>query len=472
VDYYKKNRLSGNRTAFMFDSLGDYNKFIDETTNSLPRNSNAKRVVDGYNASYIRDNATDVSFFGTRDRTLITDNVDTYLFNNVLDGFLNTLRDRTINLDVIDLDQQKAIKFTEQEIGVFSFDLASLGLIPVVEFYSPLLNKIVSANLVRSEKKSNGSLYFYHIYQPEIKKHIVQFNASYNGYYSEVLKRLVPKDDLVEEESNGDIIFYYPFTPEVQKHKVDRRQKVDEKGKKKFSTTWKKSFVYMPKVEKPLPRIDIIIVSSFSSTNDAQSEMIYNGLSAIAIAEKLSKANVNYRIIAAYPIITPIGTQEEVYSFITLKKEGEVLDKNKIALLLSDGRHLRLKRFKGLILAQYDAGFDAQIDEMVGYTVNDTYIIIKNANKKYELFNRSNRTILNNLSFDTEKEAEDYAASRQLTVNRVKNAYIDYLELSDSPSDKKAAENRDSKIVFGVTLSQQQAEDQYNDIIGQISRIT
>lgn len=472
MDYYKKNKLSGNRTAFMFDSLMDYNRFIEETTNLLPINSNAKRVIDNYNDNYIRNGTNTDSKFGTTDASLVTNNIDTYLFNNELEGFLNTLRARTVNIDVIDIDQQKAIKFTEQEIGVFSFDLASLGLIPVIEFYSSLLNKVVSGNLVKSEKKANGELYFYHIYQAEIEQHIVKFNANFNGYYSDVLKRVVPKDQLVEEDKNGDIIFYYPFTPEIQKHKVEKRQQLDDNGKKKFSTTWKKSFVYMPKVEKTLPRIDIIIVSSFGANVNAKTEMIYNGMSAIAVAEKLSKANVNYRIIAAYPIETPrAGNREQIYSFLTLKKEGEVLDKNKIALLLSDGRHLRLKRFKALILAQYDAGFDNKISEEVGYTINDDYIILTNANKKYELFNKTNRTIFQNRFFDSEKEAQDYALTNRINVNRVKNAYIEYLELSDSPSDKKAAENRNSKIVFGVSISQQQAQDQYNDIIGQISRV-
>ena len=414
----------------MFNSLSDYNKFINDVSNAAPARSRAKMGLDSIGGSYITDTASDITKFGTTDASLVTDDISTYLFNNELDGFLSTLRSRTVNIDIIDLDQQKAIKFTEQEIGVFSFDLASLGLIPVVEFYSPLLNKIVSANLVRSEKKSNGSLYFYHIYQPEIKKHIVQFNASYNGYYSEVLKRIVPKNDLVEEEYNGDIIFYYPFTPEVQKHKVDRRQKVDEKGKKKFSTTWKKSFVYMPKVEKPLPRVDLIIGSSFSWNVRAREEMIYSSMAAITIAEKLSNSGVNYRIIAAYPVQTSqpgSGPSQGIYTFVNVKKEGEVLDKNKIAVLLSDGRQFRYKQFKGFIAAMYDAGFDAKISDGIGSPI-------------------SNATM-------------------------IKDAYMDYLRSSDEPSDKEAAKKPESKIVFSGALSQAQAETQYNDIIGQISKI-
>jgi hypothetical protein len=429
VEYYKKNKLSGNRTAFMFDSLTDYNRFVSETINSVPTNSRAKTKFDSYGANYITRTARDETKFGTTDASLITNNIDTYLFNNELEGFLGSLRSRTINLDIVDLDQQKTIKFTEQELGIFSFDLASLGLIPVVEFFSPLLNEIVSADLIKSEKKTDGSLYFYHIYQQEIPKHIVNFNTSYNGYYSDILKRVVLKENLVEEDFNGNIVFYYPFKAEVQKHKVDRRQKLDENGKLKWSTTFKKSFIYIPKVEKPLPRIDIIVGSSFSWEVDAKDQMIYSSMAAISIAEKLSRSGVNYRIIAAYPVRTSIsmGAQREVYSFVTVKKEGEALDKNKIAVLLSDGRQFRYQQFKGFIASMYEAGYDAKISDGIGSPISDAALI--------------------------------------------KNAYIDYLTLSDNPSDREAAKKTESKIVFSGALSQQQAEDQYNDIIGQISRI-
>lgn len=415
----------------MFDSLTDYNRFINETVNSVPANSRARMKFDSFGGDYITRTARDETKFGTTDTSLITDNIDTYLFNNELEGFLGTLRNRTINLDIVDLDQQKTIKFTEQELGIFSFDLASLGLIPVVEFFSPLLNEIVSADLIKSEKKSDGTLYFYHIYQKEIPKHIVNFNTNYNGYYSDILKRVVLKENLIEEDFNGNIVFYYPFKAEVQKHKVDRRQKVDENGKLKWSTTFKKSFIYIPKVEKPLPRVDIIVGSSFEWRTDAKGQMIYSSMAAISIAEKLSRSGVNYRIIAAYPVRTSrpsSGTPQEIYSFVTVKKEGEALDKNKIAVLLSDGRQFRYQQFKGFVASMYDAGYDAKIADSIGTPISD--------------------------------------------ADSIKTAYIDYLTLSDSPSDREAAKKTESKIVFSGALSQQQAEDQYNDIIGQISRLT
>jgi hypothetical protein len=153
-------------------------------------------------------------------------------------------------------------------------------------------------------------------------------------------------------------------------------------------------------------------------------------MAAITIAEKLSNSGVNYRIIAAYPVQTSqpgSGPSQGIYTFVNVKKEGEVLDKNKIAVLLSDGRQFRYKQFKGFIAAMYDAGFDAKISDGIGSPI-------------------SNATM-------------------------IKDAYMDYLRSSDEPSDKEAAKKPESKIVFSGALSQAQAETQYNDIIGQISKI-
>jgi len=426
--YYQKFKLRGNRTSFMFDSLLDYDKFIDEVSAVAPNGSTARRKFNDYGQNYVTRTATDITKFGTRDVNL-ANNVSSYLFNNELDSYLSSLRSRTVALDIIDLDQQKSIKFTEQEIGVFSFDLASLGLIPVIEYFSELLQKIVSGNLVRSEKLENGTRYFYHIYKPEIKEHIVKFNSKSNGLYSDVLNRVVTKNEVVEKEVNGDIVFYYPFTPEIQKHAVQKIQKTNEKGNKKWTTTFKKSFIYMPKVEKPLPRIDIIVGSSFSWDVDAVSEMIYSSMAAIAIAEKLSKSGVNYRIVAAYPVQTSrnMGDIEEIYTFVNVKREGEALDKNKIAVLLSDGRNFRIRQFKAFIASMYDAGFDDKISNSIGTPITNS--------------------------------------------TKIKDAYIDFLSLSPSQSDREAAKKPQSKIVFSGALSQQQAEDQYNDIIREISKV-
>ena len=425
--YYKRKELSGNRTAFLFDGLTDYNRFITEV--GQVATGNARRGFDRISQpSYISRNARE-SWFGTDDPSLVSDNITTYLFNNDLDNFLQGLRSRTVNVDTVDIDQQKAIKFTEKEIGIFSFDLASLGLIPVYEFYSPVLKSIVSGNLVKGEKNSNGQLVFYFVGTPEIVEHEIQYNAKEGGYYSTILKRLVDKNEMVEVTEGNVIKFVYPAKEAVLRHIVERRQVVDEKGKKKFATTFKKCFIEIPKIDKPLPRIDIIIGSSFNSDITARTQMIYSSMAAIALAEKLSKSGVTYRIIAAYPVTTTGSrSRKGVYTFVTVKKEGEALDKNKMAVLLSDGRQFRYQQFKAFYAMQYDAGYDSDISVSgIGSAIDDP--------------------------------------------NSIKTAYIDMLMASDNPEDIKAAEKPQSKLVFSGALSLNEATAQYNSVVSQIARI-
>lgn len=428
--YYKRVKLEGNKTAFMFDRLDDYNRFIEEVEVSAV--GNARRGLNEitnprFITSSIRDRGESV--FGTRDESLVRGQLTTYLFNNELQSFLDTFRNQTLNVDVIDIDQQKAIKFTEQEVGIFSFDLASLGLIRVFEFYSPLLEKIVSPNLVISEKNQDKKLIFYHVFMPYVPQHKVEYDIKKGGYYSKILKRIVSKTELIEIVTDTEVYFAFPERQEIPQHIVERRQQVDDKGRKKFSSTFKKSFIYIPKVEKSLPRIDLIVAASYNWGIDAKNQMIYSSMAAIAIAEKLSRSGVNFRMIASYPVqTTGAGTSKKVFTFVNVKKEGEPFDKNKIAILLSDGRQFRYQQFKGFLASQFDAGYDSNIDP--------------------------------------------YGIGRAITSDtEVKDAYMEYLRKQDNPEDKLAAENPNSKIVFNGALSQQAAIDQYNKIIRTISKL-
>ena len=428
--YYKREKLSGNRTAFMFETLTDVDRFIDETQRIATGNAanGFNRLNDpNYVASRLNRYAGNY-WFGTRDINLIQGRLNNYLFNNQLESFLDTFRNSSINIDIIDIDQQKAIKFTEKEIGIFSFDLASLGLIRVFEYYSPLLKRIVSPNLIISQKNEQGQLIFYHVYMPYIPTHRVEYDVNKGGYYSGVLNRVVSKDALIEVVTDKDIYLAYPETPEIPQHVVEQRQQVDENGRKKFSSTFKRSFIDIPKVEKSLPRVDIIVPASYPWTKNAETEVIYNSMAAIAIAEKLSKSGVNFRIIAAFSNYLSSSMSSSTYSFIQLKKEGDPFDKNKIAIFLSDGRLNRLKGFKILSATAFDSGYDSDFDDSaMGLIISD--------------------------------------------ADTIKTAYIDYLKLQNNPEDKKAAENPRSKVVFNGAFSQQDAIDEYNRVIQEISRI-
>jgi hypothetical protein len=219
----------------------------------------------------------------------------------------------------------------------------------------------------------------------------------------------------------------YPAKEEIPQHDVERRNKLDDKGNRKFSTTFKKSFIEIPKVEKPLPRIDIIVNSSFSRFVDARTQMIYASMSAISLAEKLSQSGIDYRIIASYPLETYSGGYE-VYSFVNIKKEGQTFDRNNTAVLLSDARNFRYNQFRGFLATQYDAGYDDYIEPYgIGSPLND--------------------------------------------AGKIKRAYMDYLASSDNPEDVKASLNPQSKFVISGALSESQAVAQYDNIIKELKEL-
>jgi hypothetical protein len=421
--YYKRIEIEPKRTAFMFDNLDLYNKFIDDIQQRCT--GNCREGVNSLDSNYVAKNAS-MSWFGTTNTSLVQNPTD-YLFNNQLENGLQTLRSRTVNVDKRDIDQQKAIKFTEKEIGVFSFDLASLGLIPVYEFYSPLLKIIVSPNLIISETNANGDLLFFHIYTPEIAEHIVQYETSKAGYFSKILQRNVDRTELIEI---SNVQFLFPKKDEVQKHLVVRQQKIDENGNKKFTTTFKRCFIEIPKIEKPLPRIDIIVGNSFGAGVNAETEMVYNSMAALALAEKLSASGIEYRIIVCYGTISAgsKANNEKVYGFVNVKREGQVMSRNNLAILLSDGRFSRYKQFKADLGLQFDAGYDRAISPKgIGGTITN--------------------------------------------ANEIKDAYIKFLEKSDNPSDNTAALRTDTKIVFSNSRSLQDAEKEYNNTIQQLTKI-
>jgi hypothetical protein len=187
--------------------------------------------------------------------------------------------------------------------------------------------------------------------------------------------------------------------------------------------------MYIPKPYNSLPRIDLIIASSYSGGIDATNAMIWNTMAGLAVAQKLSQSNINYRIIAAYTDRTQ--RSDEVYSFVKIKDESQPLNPNMMATLLSDGRFFRYETFLGSFATMWDAGYDANINpSSISGTINDT-----------------------------ENDP------------KIRNAYIDYLKTNKGYSDRMAAQNFDSKIVFRQALSERDAVAEYNRVIQKIAKL-
>jgi len=423
--YYDRVRLSNDTYSFRFNSLEDIDRFIDDAKKTslgdartiLNQNLNTK-ISD----NLIRFNGND--WFGSTNVAEIS-NTSNYMYANELSNLLSNFNNSISSVNFSDLDQTKAIKFTEKEIGVFSFDLASLGLIPVYEYYSKLLNRIVDANYVESVLLKNGRREYYHVYLPYIKEHRCNYNIKQGGFYSDILQLVIPKELLIHVQTANDDYFIYPERQEIKRHQVEKIQKLDKNGKKKWTTTFKKSFIEIPKVEKPLPRIDIIVPVAYNVSNTAQ-EIKYNSLALIKLVENLSNIGINVRVIASYSTQELVRYDDTIFSYITIKKEDEPLDKNKMGILLSDARYYRLKRFDFITSMYSDINKEDVVDG-AWMTITD--------------------------------------------ATTIKNNYIEFLAQQSNPSDILASQNPNSKIVTTPVTTLQDAIDTYTNLINQIRRV-
>jgi hypothetical protein len=436
----RKEIINNNKVVYYFDSITDMQKFSEEVISKIPLRGTAYNATEDYiNAQNAKNSADNlvrnqgINWYGTIDTSWVLNPINNYIKIQELEQEVEILRSKIAKADVIDIDQVKRIHFTEKEVGIFSYDLASLGLIKVYEYYSPLFKTTIDGNFVVSENKN-----FYFIGQKYIPRHEVKYNESKGGFYSNILGRLVDKKDLeIVEQPLGSAnayLYFYPKQEEIPRHQVEQRQKIGSNGKPMFTTTFKKCFINIEKAKNPLPRIDLIVLPSFSSKKTA-SEIFYNSIAIISICEKLSKSNVNYRILASYDgeMYKSVrgrlqGIGKKNFSFVNIKNENQNLDINQVAILSSDARFYRVENFKLKLAMQYDSAWGTDMQKGVAIPITDT--------------------------------------------SQVKDAYMEYLSKQTSQSDRDAATRPNTKIVIPIALSREQAEDAYNTVISQISRLS
>jgi hypothetical protein len=421
---YKMEKIGTDTTVFMFDKLFDYAEFINQV--SPIATGKAKKLIDSFNYNKVISNIKSggKSIYGSDNADEVVNEFTTYLFNNELSDFLESTRNTTVNVNAVDIDQKKKIEFTERELGIFSFDIASLGLIRVVYYFSQAMNSIVDANMVRSKKDAGGKNIFYFTGQTHVERHLLKMEAKW--LYSAILKKIIPESDAEKVEDDNSIIhYYYPEKQAIPEHEVEQRQQLDGQGRPKFATTWKKCFVHIPKPLKQLPRVDIILNSSYSWSVRGDTEMLWSSLAGIALAEKLEQSGVDFRLFVSYPV--RLDSDRKVYSFVKIKDSGTPINKNAIAIAVSDPRQFRYIGFKGFVAASYMAGYNNFISDGIGGAIND-------------------------------KDA-------------IKGAFIDFLKTQNDYDTSQDAILRNSKIVFTQSLSQQEAMDSFNDTVTEISQI-
>ena len=398
---YKKVTLSENNNTgvvYMYDTYYDFLDFNEEQFKDIDNNptSRAFNVKQRYFATNnIENSSRRESWFGTTNADEVTQEIRSFLMGNELELETRQLSNNTIPSIDFDLEQKKQLEFTSQEIGIFSFDLASLGLIRVFEYYSPLLKRNVDANYVKSYKVDDNKLVFYHVYVAEVPEHILEQR---NGkLFSTLLNTFIERSDAeIKTDKDGNIYFVHPFASEIPKHDVERIQKRNEDGSLKFSSTWKKSFIYIPVQENHIPQLDIFFVTSFSANRNARTEIFWNAVLMNALIEILSKANLRFRVFAG--LGNSWGNTGLNLSFVKVKDINDALDANIISILSGDARSYRYNGFKWYLASAWERRIDNNISSSFGTVV-------------------TNETQLKNALIETLVKTNDFGSSREDTVN-------------------------------------------------------
>lgn len=364
-----KDNLSG--VVFKYNTYYDYLDFIEDKLADIDKHPNSKAFEvksDYFNDKQLERSTQTDSWFGTTNVDEIKGELRSFLMNDELETETQQLTNNTLpNID-FDLDQKKQLEFTSQEIGIFSFDLASLGLIRVYEYYSPLLKRNVNANYIRSFKVENDKLVFYHVYVAEVPEHILEQRSG--KLFSTLLNTFIERQDAeMRTDSEGNIYFVHPFQPEIPKHDVERRQVRNEDGTLKFSSTWKKSFIYIPVQENQIPQLELFFVSSFAAYRNARTEIFWNAVLLNAVTEILAKANIRFRVFAG--LGNKWGNTGLNLGFVKVKDINDALDPNIISILSGDARNFRYNGFKWYLASAWERKIDKNITSSFGTVATD-----------------------------------------------------------------------------------------------------
>lgn len=370
-------------------------------------------------------------WYGTTDVSKIVEEKTSFLFAEQSKILLDELTKQTKTIDVSILNQKKNILFNDRELGIFSFDLASLGLIPVVEYYSPILKEVVNPNMVRSEKK-DGKLEFYHIEVPFVPEHKLIDKGTH--LFSTILGINVERDAaIVRADTNGEILLLMPQQDAVSKHQVEQRQVLNKNGSKKFSSTNKKSFIFLENVKKKLPQIDIILSVSINWKKKATTEILYNALPVVALMKVMSDNNIKFRIF--YENLTGLRKNKKDENLVEyntivskLKDINDPPDFNMVSIICSDSRFIRGEAFK-VLTSTFDVNNQSHLDiDRMGYPLND-----------YKLLTT--------------------AFNSAITASK---------DFGTADPDTFKGEDDSTKIVFPVSLSQEDAFEAYGNAIKKI----
>jgi hypothetical protein len=192
----------------------------------------------------------------------------------------------------------------------------------------------------------------------------------------------------------------------------------ERSNKLKVKTNTKELFAYFPEESREKHAVEFFISCGGSAGIKAH-DLLYQGVSAIIMAELLIKAGfkIKINIILGY-----CSTQErdELFAIsIPIKNYDEVLDRNSIALTTSDPRFFRYDGFKGLIaVGNY---FDQKVPANIGYAFNKEQLKTLFEKSGYAKKSASKHRYYFGGTFSEDKTLEDIT----LTIEDIANKLLE-----------------------------------------------
>jgi hypothetical protein len=316
-------------------------------------------LFNDYNARIIRDVNESRSWFGeplvqssaealNRDKYL---RMDDYI--SVYERYIKPRIQEIMKMSQA-LLEQPALKYNDRQLGVFDFNKASLGLIPVYKYYS-IENKDFVEGFEVDTYETKGE-FKYRLYADNSPVVLVPQILSDD-------KKLV--DKIYNEVYQGENVFELINKYEVRIGGVDA-----------FTSTYKKVWV-LKETKKKIKNAIRIFVKIGENSGCRFDNYKWNGYLALGIAEILDMLGYAVNIVGVY-------SNDDSKNFdgtleygsraiaINLKRFDETIDKPSLLYILSDMTFFRLKVFDVIIKeAQF---YNDSIDRRLGRS-SDIYDI-------------------------------------------------------------------------------------------------
>jgi hypothetical protein len=226
--------------------------------------------------------------------------------------------DANIDADLFSELEKPKININDR-FGIFSFDLASMAMTYVYEYF----------------KKSDG--------------------------------KKVDADRVVKQNNK----FYFG------KHEVEQRIKKRKNGTPVVRSSVRNCFLDFQKQDKKDRSVEIFVTNSFQSDERAK-DLIYNSMAAISMAQNLILKGFKVKITS---LLVSNDKNNYYWHFVPAKRFNQPLDPNAAAYICGDTRFFRYQGFK-MIIAGADK-VNKEIGSGLGRIVTDARLISKTIETDY-----------------------------------------------------------------------------------------